>query len=222
MTNRGMDETLTEMIVERLATDIVDGSILPGTKLKFSELRARYSVGLSPIREALFSLASQGFVEASSRRGFRVAQVSYEDLADLIDVRIMVELAALRQAIALGRNEWEDEIVSSFARLKRAIDRAEGGQDWGHTEINATHKQFHLSLTAASTSRRLRSLQRIYYDQASRYRYLMQRSLGDLKEFLDVHEQLMTSVLARDTETAVAQLADHLKLTLLTVYPMNL
>lgn len=219
MTDKTVDETLTEIIAERLVTDIVGGGIPPGTRLKFAELRQRYGVGLSPLREALFSLASQGFVETNSRRGFRVAAMSYEDLVDITTVRTMVELAALRQSITLGGDDWEDGIVSAFACLGRAVERARNQQDFDQTKLEPIHKRFHLSLTAATRSPRLRSLQETYYDQANRYRHVMARSLSNFEEFLDIHEQLMVPILARNATMAAACLARHLNMTVLAVYP---
>jgi DNA-binding GntR family transcriptional regulator len=216
--NSGTGDTLANIVAQRLAADIVDGSIPPGTKLKFAELRQRYAVGSSPLREALVGLVSQGFVESSCRRGFRVSAMSKEDLADLTAVRILFEGMALRQAIAKGDNRWEDGIVGTFAPLKRAIERAKTGQDGSWQEIEVAHKRFHLSLTAACSSRRLLSLQEMYYDQAKRYRQLMTRMIGDLDQFLESHERLMNLILARDVEAAAAQYILHIGIILHSVY----
>jgi GntR family carbon starvation induced transcriptional regulator len=216
--NSGAGDTLTNIVAQRLAADIVDGSIPPGTKLKFAELRQRYAVGSSPLREALVGLVSQGFVESSCRRGFRVSAMSQEDLADLTAARILVEGMALRQAIVRGDNRWEDGIVGAFAPLKRAIERAKTGQGGGWQEIEVAHKRFHLTLTAACSSRRLLALQETYYDQAKRYRQLMTRMIEDLDQFLESHERLMDLILARDVEAAAAQLILHIGIVLQEVY----
>ena len=68
--------TQTDRVHRRLRADIIAGRLAPGTRLAMEQLKTAYGVGLSPLREALSRLSSQGLVEQLSQRGFRVAGVS--------------------------------------------------------------------------------------------------------------------------------------------------
>jgi DNA-binding GntR family transcriptional regulator len=97
---------LVEQAFERLRRDVLTGAFAAGSKLKVEELQATYGVSSSPLREALNRLAQEGLVRADERRGFRVAALSLDDLHDITQMRLMLEVHALREAIERGSDAW--------------------------------------------------------------------------------------------------------------------
>ncbi|MBT0961179.1 GntR family transcriptional regulator [Denitromonas iodatirespirans] len=219
MNEQGPDRTLIEVAIERLSADIVSGALQPGRKLLIAELKKRYEIGASPLREALAKLSSDGFVVFDSRRGFRVAEVSQADLEDITRVRKSIECEALKSAIANGDDEWDVGIVAASARLHRLAVRAREADPPTGTDVERAHRQFHTALLAACDSPRLLSLQQLFYDQAQRYRAVMMRQWHGLDEAAEVHQQLADVVLSRDVDRACSALSEHIDLTLQSVYP---
>src|SRR5260370_37177782 len=80
-------ETLTETIYERMRGDLPTGVFAPGVPMRLEDVRQRYNVSTSPLREAMFRLTAEGFLLLSSQRGFRVAPLSHGDLLDLTERR---------------------------------------------------------------------------------------------------------------------------------------
>ena len=76
----GASRTLTEQTYNDLRTDIVEGRLLPGSKLRIEHLRQRYQVGAGTLREALTRLVSDALVTAEGQRGFRVSPIAMDDL----------------------------------------------------------------------------------------------------------------------------------------------
>lgn len=111
--------TLIETAYATLRGEIIDGTLEPGAKLRTEELRARYDVSGSTIREALTRLLGEALVTSEGQRGFRVAPASLEDFRDLTEVRKLIETTALRQAIEVGDETWESEIVAAYYRLSK-------------------------------------------------------------------------------------------------------
>jgi DNA-binding GntR family transcriptional regulator len=212
---------LIESATAQLTNEIVSCELAPGQKLLIAELKKRYAMGASPLREALSRLCSLGLVIFDSGRGFRVAPTSKADLEDITTVREIVEIAALERAIANGDDEWEVGIVAAFARLERAAARNREGGGHVATQTEAAHKRFHTALVAACGSKRLLHAHETLYDQACRYRHQMLEITYDLDAFLSVHKQLMEAVLARDRAEARARLTAHLQITMSKVYPEN-
>jgi GntR family transcriptional regulator, carbon starvation induced regulator len=211
-------ETLTEVAIQRLTADIVDGVLAPEQKLLIADLKKSYGMGASPLREAMARLSSLGFVVFDRRRGFRVAPISKEDLEDITLTRQTLETTALRRAIALGGDEWEVGIVTAYARLQRVVARCVEGGD-GADDLEATHKQFHTALLAGCQSRRLLLLHGVFHDQASRYRQVMLEKTHSLDDFLKSHDRLASVALARNADEACAMLSEHMAITLQKVYP---
>lgn len=212
-------DTLIEVAVERLTADIIGGLLQPEKKLQIAELKARYGMGATPLREGLAQLSTLGFVVFDSRRGFRVTPISREDLEDITALRKVIETTAMRQSIESGDDEWEVGIVTAYARLERVVARL-GGSDAGEDAgIEQAHKQLHIAFISACRSHRLLSLQSTLYDQALRYRHLMLEQIHDLDTFLRIHKELMEVIISRQTDKACAMISEHIDLTLHNVYP---
>lgn len=218
MSEENPKETLTEQAIEQLTADIVNGRLPPEQKLLIADLKTRYGMGASPLREALAKLSSLGFVVFDSRRGFRVAAISREDLQDITKLRQVIESAALRSSIEHGDNEWEVGIVAAFARLERLAAQAELGQTPASGDLERAHRELHRCFIAACGSPRMIGMQQLLYEQAQRYRHLMMREARNLDEFVAVHKHLADAVLSRDADRACRELSEHLELTMQMVY----
>lgn len=212
--------SLTEFAHARLRADIIAGHFPSGAKLQIDDLKARYGLSASPLREALARLAEQGFVAAESQRGFRVSPMSREDLADITLARQVIETAALRLALARGDDAWEAAILAAYHRLERYVARLAGAPPTDLAEFGLLHKAFHAALIAACGSPRLLEEQSRLYDQAERYRYRMMASylVSADSGIMAEHRQLMELVLARETERAATMLHDHLLHTVAFCY----
>ena len=212
-------DTLSERAAALIERDIIAGDLAPGARLGISELVQRYDIGATPLREGLSRLISRGLIVGIGQRGFRVADVSREDLLDITGMRTVVEIEALRLAISNGDDAWEAGIISTLHQMRRYIQRT--GTDFreGAPDFDRLHKGFHTALLAACESKRLLSAHSDLYDQAYRYRRVMMRSFDSGKKFVAAHQNLADKVLARDIEGAQAMLASHLHSTLDFVYP---
>ena len=111
-------KTLVESAYRNLHRDIIEGILPPGAKLRVEHLKDNYGVGAGTLREALSLLISDSLVVTQGQRGFRVAPVSLEDFEDITNMRVMLESEALRQAIALGDEVWEGDLLAAFHLLE--------------------------------------------------------------------------------------------------------
>jgi GntR family carbon starvation induced transcriptional regulator len=212
------DETLTDSVCDKISNDIIVGALTPGQKLRIKDLKTRYGIGGSPLREALARLTSSGFVTNETRRGFHVAPVSEDDLVDITNVRHTIELMALRQAIEFGDKEWESGIVSSLARLCWAASSYRSGKATT-AEVEDVHRDFHRALLASCRSPRALMLHETLFNQASRYRRVTMKPLLKDTYFQRSHERLAKVVLSRNVAAATAELSRHLLTLPKRVYP---
>ena len=94
--------THASRIFSEIRRDILSGKLEPGVRIKTVTVSERFGVGLSPLREALNRLASEGLITQSDRRGFSVPQVSEAELADITRTRIELHGLALAASIDQG------------------------------------------------------------------------------------------------------------------------
>lgn len=203
--------TLSGAVADKLRAAILRGEILPGTKLRLEDLRERYDVSLSPLREALSRLAAEGFVMAESQRGFRVAHVSSSNLEEVIRLRCDLEPMALAEAIIKGDDSWEERIVGVFHRLTkidRADDRHARKEEW-----EAVHREFHAVLISACAMPLLLQFLQTLNDLLDRYRRLfLERNPFD-RDVPSEHKDIVDAVLARDSARAAELLRQHIRRT---------
>jgi DNA-binding GntR family transcriptional regulator len=204
---------LSEQAFFNLRHDVLVGTFAAGTKLKLDELQQHYQISSSPLREALSRLAQEGLVRADERRGFRVAPISLDDLADITRMRLLLDIQALRSAIEVGDDPWEAAIVAAFHRLEKIESRLSDGPVVLDDEWSEVHRSFHLSLLAACPSERQRAWSASLFDQAERYRRFSARHRKVGKRKTTEHRKLMDAILSRNADLACSLLTEHMQST---------
>ena len=207
--------TMASATYARLRRDIIDGGLSPGQRLRIREVCGRYGVSLSPMREALNRLSAERLVVLSEQRGFTVAGVSEDELAELTRTRVWLNELALRRSIEAGGEAWEEEILIAFHRLSR-VPRFVGGHG-GPLAVNPEwerpHRTFHASLLAACDSVWVRGYCEQLFDQADRYRNLARSIVMADRPDVDEHRPIMVAAIERRADEAVDLLTKHVTTT---------
>lgn len=213
LASEGSAPTLARTTYDRLRADVLSGAWPPGRKLPMHELRARYQVGATPLREALNRLASEEWVVHSDQRGFSVAQASAERLADLVATRISIESLALAQSMARRTPQWEERVVLAFHRLSRTARSASPDGFEENVEWERLHRAFHFALLEGCGSPLLLGFCGQLYDQAYRYRQLAARKAYKRRNELDEHRALFDAVIGGRLEEAIRLMTEHYRRT---------
>lgn len=211
--SRAGGPTIATSVYDRIRQDIITGVLAPGCKLGSTNLRERYDVGISPVREALNRLTTEKLVCFQDQKGFHVAGVGLDDLADLIRTRCWIEEIALRESIANGDDAWEDGIVVAYHRLSKVPRSASTETYEFNPRWEQLHHAFHRAIFANCGSPRLLGYCDLLADQANRYRQLAASISYPHRSERDEHRALMDAAIARDAETAVQLHHDHLRKT---------
>ena len=154
--------------------------------------------------------AGRGVAAARPRRGFRVRELSVEDVVGLTESRVEIESVALRLAVERGDVRWETEIVAAHHLLERTPVVDDDGnyrEEWG-----VRHRNFHQALTAGCNNARLHGVVLALRDSAELYRRWWW-SLADTgqRDLEAEHRQLKDLMLARDADGAIEALTCHIK-----------
>lgn len=207
------NRTLASSAYADLRRDIVDLKLKPGEKLRLKDIGERYGYGLAPLREALSRLASENLVASEDQRGFKVTEVSLQDLRDLTYVRKNIEVIALRAAIERGDDEWEGNVVAAFHRLSLAQMRRQDDPSSLNTDWKLRHQAFHHIIVSGCMSPRLLSMRDLYFDQADRYRRLASSQVEVPRDISGEHEAIFKATMARDADLACRLIAEHIDRT---------
>ncbi|MEV5185044.1 GntR family transcriptional regulator [Streptomyces werraensis] len=94
-------------VLAALRTALVTGDLRPGEVYSGPVLAERFGVSATPVREAMQQLAQEGAVEVVPNRGFRVVERGPRELAELAEVRALIEVPVmLRLARTVPPERW--------------------------------------------------------------------------------------------------------------------
>jgi GntR family transcriptional regulator, gluconate operon transcriptional repressor len=196
-------QTLGMQAAEAIRRLIADGHLVGGDRLIEARIAEQLGISRGSVRDALWLLRGQGLVRDEPRRGSFVAEITAQDVRDIYDLRIAVELAAVRVLMQRPRAE-------SFARLEQAIEamRAEGRDPARAAEADLG---FHSAICAASGNSRLHD---VYVRHASELLILLrldEEKLGHGPDSIaDDHKILLDALLSGDLAVAEAAFRTHL------------
>jgi len=199
--------TLTARVLGLMRSDILELRLEPGSKLVLEDLRDKYEVGASPLRESLSRLAVEGLVTGEDRRSYRVATITEEDFVDLTMLRQEVEVLAVTRSVERGDDLWEADLIRAYHHMSLSTPTSQSFL----AEWPGRHQAFHEGLVSACGSPRLLHLRRQLFDQFTRYQRIaprhVWRSAGNDTE----HKKLLEAALARDVKKCEAMIRTHIK-----------
>lgn len=203
MSNPTSKKTKATTVFELIRADILNGKFPPNERLQMDDLKARYAVGYSPLREALCKLASSGLVDSKEQCGFHVAPLSVEELYDLYQIRLLIENMALELSIDRGCEGWEANVLAAWHKYGKFLKSKEFDPNkWG-----ALQREFRNSLVAGCNSVWLMKIRDLLHEQAIRYRNLCLNSQFKnkkvLNNFYNENEKLVAAVLKRNKNEAI-------------------
>ncbi|WP_198602419.1 GntR family transcriptional regulator [Streptomyces sp. DH-12] len=110
-------------VLAALRTALVSGDLRPGEVYSAPVLAERFGVSATPVREAMQQLAQEGAVEVVPNRGFRVVERGARELAELAEVRALIEVPVmLRLARTVPPERWAGLRPLAEATVRAASD----------------------------------------------------------------------------------------------------
>lgn len=127
-----------------LRSQIADGKLPPGTKLREEAVSAALSISRNTVREAFRLLAHERLVEHALHRGVYVRTVTADDVRDIYATRRLIQPLGIEAA--LGDSAVRDALAQRVATATAAAER----EDWD--AVGTADIDFHRVLVAACGS----------------------------------------------------------------------
>jgi DNA-binding GntR family transcriptional regulator len=197
------DRSLSEVVTERIRGRILDGTLKPGERLVEDRLSTELGVSRVPVREALRGLSAEGLVTLLPRRGATVVEVTPESVAELVEVRALLE--GLNARLAAQRHD--PEIV---AQLKETLVRGNEAAKTGNAEeLARLNAEFHERLAEASRNSVLSDVMRGLRERTSIAFAINGRTRA--REDWEEHAGVLAAVIAGDAELAALLANRHVQ-----------
>ncbi len=187
---------------QTLLGEIRAGALLPGDRLRETELADRLGVSRTPVREAIRQLEADGLVSHIPRQGATIRRLDYAEVMELYEMRAVLEGTAARLAARAAADIELDE-------LEALNDSLAAAQDAG--EAFRLNRLFHASLLDAAKNRFLR------HAMSALQKALMilgPTTLAESDRFeaaLEEHRSLLAAMRARDGAAAEQAMRLHIE-----------
>jgi DNA-binding GntR family transcriptional regulator len=200
---------LTEQTYRILREQILKQDLQPGDKVSVDTVARGLGVSRTPVVNALKLLENDGLVEIHPRRGTFVTELTAREVADLFEIRQMIELYAAEQ---LFKSERIDEVLQQAqSLLERMRNDISEGDYADYDAFMSEDRDLHTAIVRAMNNRRLLD---IYSDlnihmQVTRAHYLdtVENALEAQKD----HEAMVEAIANRNLNALKSALAAHLE-----------
>lgn len=200
-------KTASALIVDSLRERLMNHEFAESEMIRQERLAEEYSVSLSPVREALIQLETEGLLKLVRHHGYRVTTLSTHDLMQLYELRALVEVALLESAIP---KLSDSDIDSARKAHEMMIKIYKGGrQTTAWTRLNW---EFHASLYRAAGKEQLLAIVDRVHTRITRYVHMQLkiRKTVELERNIKEHQLLLEYCTERNTGKAAHLLRSHI------------
>jgi len=189
---------------DEIRSQIVTGTLSPGSRLGQGELAERLGISRGSVREALRRLAGDGLVEFEVNRGFFVAEVGLDDVRNRLEARLALEPEIARLA-AVRRSD------SDLEEMQATIAAEESAQT--SDEVHDASRAFHFAVAAATGNPAFtKLLDALWIADIGRRLLAQRRQAADWQhDDVDEHRAIVAALEAGDGERAAALMRAHVE-----------
>lgn len=195
---------LRDVVFNTLRQAILTGEMKPGERLMEIHLANRLGVSRTPIREAIRKLELEGLVIMIPRRGAEVAQITWKNLKDVLEVRRAIDVLAIKLACERMSQEELVQLYQACDNFKEAT----GTQDL--RQIAKADVQLHDIIVASTRNDRLVQLVNNLAEQMYRYRFEYIKDSNQYSGLIQEHYDMYESILRKDKESAARAVLKHI------------
>lgn len=201
----GRGENLAERIYRQLKKDIFDFRLLPGDRFSENEIAQRMGASRTPVREALFRLERETYVQVLQRSGWQVKPFDFDYFEELYDVRTVLECAAVRRLCDL---QQPDIMLEDLLRIWQvpATDRLRDV-----ATLSGLDERFHETLVEAAANT---EMARIHHDLTERLRIIRRLDFTKpprIDATYEEHGSILDAIVHHRTEQALIMLKAHIE-----------
>lgn len=184
-------DTARSTIYNRLRSDIITGRKRPGERLSIEQLRKAFGTSVTPVRDALQRLAQESLITIKPRSGYYVTHVTLKELNDMMELREILEAAAVERAAL--------RITLDEIRNLESIHAGYTGEDEdSYTRYTDENRAFHFQVALASGNRELADQLGRLLDRMARF-MVIRRAGKDLGR---IHAPLISALKAGNPDDA--------------------
>ena len=198
--------SLADAIYEQLKSEVFDFRLLPGDRFSESELAERLHVSRTPVREALYRMEREGYMEVHFKSGWSVAPIDFKQFENLYDLRMILETEAVRRLCATAPGAELGKLAELWlvAPEARVNDSA---------RIAKMDESFHATLVEVADNAEITRVHREITERVRIIRRLGFSGPERVGKSYDEHGAILKNILRRRGDQAIMLLKSHIELS---------
>jgi DNA-binding GntR family transcriptional regulator len=198
------EATRAESAYRRIKAAIFDFVLLPGEGFTETDIAERLGMSRTPVREALFRLELEGYVQVAFRSGWSVAPFDFRKLEELYDLRIVLECTAVDRLCAA-------EPMPDLGLLKASWLVPEKDRLKDVAEVAALDEAFHSTIVSAAGNH---EMARVHGDVTDGIRIVRRLDFTQpprIAATYEEHAKILRAILGRRADAAKLMLRSHIE-----------
>lgn len=187
------------VIYQKIRTDIITGKKTPGERLSIDRLKNEFGTSVTPVRDALQMLSQEDLVTIKPRSGYYITLVSLKELNDMLELRLILEMAA----VGLAAEKITKEQIESLESVHAGFT---DDKDETYSRYTEENKNFHCLIARASGNEELTKQIAHLHDRLARYMIIVRPG----KYMIEMHGRLIERLRAHDAAGAKKALQKEL------------
>ena len=192
-------------VYEHIKQQIIEEKLTPGYRFVERELCATYCLSRTPIREILWKLTSDSFLEQEPNRGFIVRKLGLEQIFEVFQTREAVEGMAARLACSKGDESFRSALREILEKLNKVDAEADPAQG------SALGRQLHGTIVEAARNGIMVGIYEKLKNLGIFTSNITRKSPAIEKVSREAHLILINALLEQDEEKSERLMRDHLR-----------
>lgn len=211
-------KNLAESVYEQVKSDLFDFHLLPGDRFTEADVATKTGASRTPVREALYRLQQEGYLEVHFRNGWQVRPLDFVRLDESYDLRIVLEQVAAKRLESAS----PESLCELLDRLDGVWLKPPARRSYEAVEVADWDESFHCSLVAAAGNR---EIARVHAEASEKVRIIRRLDFTQrtrVEATYEEHAAILKALRARRGDEAARLLGAHITVSRIEVRNLTL
>jgi DNA-binding GntR family transcriptional regulator len=200
--------SISEKLYQFLRDKIIFGEFAPGSRVDIKSLSQELNVSPQPVKEAIFRLTGEGFINIVPRKGTYIREASLKDLVDMIEARIFYEAGSID--LLSGKIKNKD-----LQRLEERCEEILKIENNNYQEMHKRNMAFHCGVVGLSGNRWLNEAYELLMNNYAslHFRFVVRKKnyYSDVQQIFKDHRMIVDALIKMDFGDAKQIVKFHMK-----------
>jgi len=210
-------KNLADDAYDQVKNDLFAFRLLPGDRFTEADIAERTSASRTPVRQALYRLEREGYLEVHFRHGWQVRPLDFRTLDEHYDLRVILEQTSVRRLEYLDPDTLDAVLIPLESRW---LKRPEIEED--STATADADEAFHCALVAATGNR---EMARIHAEATEKVRIIRRLDFTQpsrVEATYQEHAAILRAIRSRRGDEAARLLEAHISVSRIEVRNLTL